>query len=281
MTWFKVDDNLAFHRKVVAAGNSAMGLWVRAGSWCAQQLTDGFVPEHMILSMGTRAQAARLVKSELWSEVPGGFVFHEWGAPGRQPSAKKIKEIRRNSAERQAAWKQRNFGEQQVNDPGNAVSHAVTNGVSDGVSAVVPTRPVLKEKNTPPLRGAPPPAAPPVPSAADTARGTRIPDDFGVTTAMGQWARRETPNVNLERETENFRDYWTAKSGKDATKRDWTATWRRWMRKANDDAPVKVVNGNGRVLSTGDRKYLETQSLKARFAARRDDPPQLPMAGAS
>jgi hypothetical protein len=98
---------------------------------------------------------------------------------------------------------------------------------------------------------------------------------------MGQWARRETPNVNLERETENFRDYWTAKTGKDATKRDWTATWRRWMRKANDDAPVKVVNGNGRVLSTGDRKYLETQALKARFAARREDPPQLPMAGAS
>lgn len=276
MVWFKVDDNLAFHRKVVAAGNSAMGLWVRAGSWCAQQLTDGFVPEHMIPMMGTPSQAARLVRSGLWVEAPGGFAFHEWSGPGRQPSAKKVKENRQNSAERQAAWKQRNLGEPQVSPPSNGVSHSVSNGVSNTVSDTAPTRPDLKEKNTPPLRGAPPPASPPVPS---TARGTRIPDDFAVTAAMGQWARRETPNVNLQRETDNFRDYWTAKSGKDATKRDWPATWRRWMRKAHDDAPRTAVNG--RVLSTGDRKYLETQALKARFAARRDEPPQLPMAGAS
>lgn len=33
MSWFKVDDHLAFHRKTLAAGNEAMGLWVRAGSW--------------------------------------------------------------------------------------------------------------------------------------------------------------------------------------------------------------------------------------------------------
>lgn len=31
MPWFKVDDTLALHGKVVAAGNPAMGLWVRAG----------------------------------------------------------------------------------------------------------------------------------------------------------------------------------------------------------------------------------------------------------
>ena len=33
--WFKVDDNLALHPKVLGAGNAAMGMWVRAGSWSA------------------------------------------------------------------------------------------------------------------------------------------------------------------------------------------------------------------------------------------------------
>ena len=41
MTWFRVDDTLAMHPKVYAAGNAAMGLWVRAGAWSMQQLTDG------------------------------------------------------------------------------------------------------------------------------------------------------------------------------------------------------------------------------------------------
>jgi len=32
-----------------------------------------------------------------------------------------------------------------------------------------------------------------------------------------------------------FKDYWTAKSGANATKRDWPATWRNWCRKAEGD----------------------------------------------
>lgn len=31
-------------------------------------------------------------------------------------------------------------------------------------------------------------------------------------------------------EGEKFRDHWVAKTGKDATKTDWLATWRNWCR---------------------------------------------------
>jgi hypothetical protein len=94
MPWFKVDDNLAFHYKTVAAGVSAMGLWVRAGSWCAQTLTDGFVPEHMVpaLADGDAGLAGRLVEAGLWRRVKGGFVFHEW--TDRQPSRQSIENLR-------------------------------------------------------------------------------------------------------------------------------------------------------------------------------------------
>lgn len=99
MTWFKVDDTLAFHRKTVAAGVAAMGLWVRAGSWSAQTLTDGFVPEHMVppLADGDAGLAGRLVEAGLWRRVRGGYSFHEWAE--RQPSRQSIEDRRAVRAE--------------------------------------------------------------------------------------------------------------------------------------------------------------------------------------
>jgi len=78
MTWFKVDDGLAFHAKVVLAGNAAMGLWVRAGSWVAQQLTDGYIPDQIVTTLGTRAQAKALENAGLWIREGNGYRFHGW-----------------------------------------------------------------------------------------------------------------------------------------------------------------------------------------------------------
>lgn len=100
--WFKVDDNLAFHAKAVAAGNSAMGLWVRAGSWSAQQLTDGFIPDHMVLSLGNVAQAKRLVDVALWHREAGGYRFHQWADEGRQPTRTDVEKRRSEDRQRKA-----------------------------------------------------------------------------------------------------------------------------------------------------------------------------------
>lgn len=89
MPWFRVDDNLAFHAKTLAAGNAAMGLWVRAGAWAMQHLTDGRVPIHVARQLGTRGEAGRLVAAGLWLEEEAGYRFHEW--EGRQPSAEDVK----------------------------------------------------------------------------------------------------------------------------------------------------------------------------------------------
>lgn len=83
MTWFKVDDTLAGHPKPRRAGLPAMGLWVVAGAFCGQNLTDGFVPEWYVASWPRGKQhAAALVDAGLWavSERDGdsGWLFHEW-----------------------------------------------------------------------------------------------------------------------------------------------------------------------------------------------------------
>lgn len=81
------------------------------------------------------------------------------------------------------------------------------------------------------------------PRESPTTRGTRLPVDFHVTPDMVAWAREKTPGVDGRRETERFIDYWSAKTGKDATKRDWVATWRNWMRTAHDRLPVNRRSG--------------------------------------
>ena len=98
MTWFKVDDQLAFHRKVVKAGNPAMGLWVRAGSWCAGAEQDGLVPDEIIAALGgTPAQAQRLTKTGLWHREPEGYRFHDWHI--FQPSSTDLRLAREKESE--------------------------------------------------------------------------------------------------------------------------------------------------------------------------------------
>lgn len=96
-------------------------------------------------------------------------------------------------------------------------------------------------------------------------RATRIPDDFAVTDAMAQWAREHCPQLIAlgrgMRETEKFVNYWQAKSGKDATKHDWVATWRNWMLNAEERLPSQGVPAI-------DRREQERQARTARALQR-------------
>ena len=89
MPWFKVDDKLHDHRKARKAGKAAIGVWVLAGSWAMDNLTDGFIPDDVLTRWGTRADAGRLVAAGLWyvDEHNGerGWRFHDW--THFQPSA--------------------------------------------------------------------------------------------------------------------------------------------------------------------------------------------------
>lgn len=48
---------------------------------------------------------------------------------------------------------------------------------------------------------------------------------------------RLTAVVDVDLETEKFRNHWVAKPGKDGNKRDWGAAWRNWMLNAVKFAP--------------------------------------------
>lgn len=97
MAWFRVDDALSDHPKVLAAGNAAMGLWVRAGAWSMKHLTDGFIPETVAALLGTPREVRALVASGLWVSAEGGYRFHAWD--GRQPTKEEVEERRRVRSE--------------------------------------------------------------------------------------------------------------------------------------------------------------------------------------
>lgn len=86
-----------------------MGVWVLAGSWSADNLQDGFVPESVLPRWGTRSDAARLVASGLWaeSEKDGekGWQFHDWQI--RNPTRTEVEKDRAENAERIREWRRK------------------------------------------------------------------------------------------------------------------------------------------------------------------------------
>lgn len=84
------------------------------------------------------------------------------------------------------------------------------------------------------------PPAPPKKKSAKT--GSRLPDDWKPDREY--WEAAALINKSITQEwfvatAHKFKDYWIAKSGKDATKADWLATWRNWIRRdvENQAAP--------------------------------------------
>lgn len=138
MAWFKVDDKLHTSRKLLSIPRryrlSALGLWTLAGSWSADQLTDGKVPDYMVEEWGgTKVLVDWLVKSDLWQEIPDGTQFKNWAE--YQPTKATIEGEREKNREKLRKWRERNQGSTKGDNRDE------TGYEPDGNPAPVPTRP--------------------------------------------------------------------------------------------------------------------------------------------
>lgn len=107
MPWFKIDDSFYDHPKVFDAPDSAVALWVRAGTWSARNLTDGFVPSKMPARLcDDHATAVKeLVERGLWKRVRGGWTFHDWASYQPTRESVEAERIKRSIAGRKGAEK--------------------------------------------------------------------------------------------------------------------------------------------------------------------------------
>ena len=234
MSWFKVDDQLAFNAKIVAAGNEAMGLWVRAGSWSAAQLTNGFIPEHMAIAMANGMANAMangmakpcgadaLVMAGLWDEVDGGYQFHDWAE--FQPSAEAEKEKRkaRSLAGQKGAaarWNGKTDGKRHSKPHGKSHGKPMANECD----LDAPTRPD-PTPTTP--KGVESGHAQAKPEARKKPKRP-IPVDWAPTDKHITYA--DDRDIDVDREAETYRAHAEAN---DRRLVDWDAGFRQWLTNA-------------------------------------------------
>ena len=98
--WFKVDDSFFSNPKTAMLSDSATALWLRAGSWSAQQLTGGFIPSRMLpLFRGADDSVRELCDAGLWAydEEKDGYQFHDWS--DYQPDGEEVDALRKKRSE--------------------------------------------------------------------------------------------------------------------------------------------------------------------------------------
>lgn len=136
MTWLKVDDRIAEHRKIRRLSDAAFRLHITALAYCAKDETDGLVTEadfdEMEHGRRLRKHVPSLIDMGLWEPVPGGWVIHDY--LHYNPSHAKQNEKRAKDRERQERWRE-NKASQRDNGVTGALSHIPV------PSRPVPTRP--------------------------------------------------------------------------------------------------------------------------------------------
>lgn len=266
MTWFKVDDNLSFHRKTVAAGNAAMGLWVRAGSWCGQHLTDGFIPDHMIATLGTPAQKQKLVAAGFWIPLEGGCQFHGWNEKGRQPTSKSVLAEREKNAARQAKHRSGTYepGESQDFQENLASTSSLQDGRtadeistdSDGLFSVDPQ-----------VNGSSNGVSSPLVTGAVTGGVTGAP-------SRPDQTREEEPRTlaSLAVRDDRFDDFYAAyprRQDRRSAERAWKAALKRG---ANPDAVVLAAAAYARMQIGQERRFIKLPATWLNAGAYDNEP---------
>ncbi len=80
--WTRIDDGAPASPKLLKAGPVASWFWVCGLCYCGRHLTDGFIPEEALPTLGSvryaKVEAAVLVKVGLWERVAGGYQVHDF-----------------------------------------------------------------------------------------------------------------------------------------------------------------------------------------------------------
>lgn len=131
---------------------------------------------------------------------------------------------KKKNAERQARFRDR----QKPTDPPES-------NVTDNVTVTHREEKRREEKYTQPNGCVAPQsvaATPASPKPKRSASGTRLPQDWFLPDTWGQWGLQKYPHFSVEiirDEATKFANHWRSKTGKDATKLDWLATWQNWL----------------------------------------------------
>jgi hypothetical protein len=108
MTYVRLDDQIASHRKVLKAGGEAAWLWACAIAYCNRQLSDGAVPVEALSTLGNfrtpvKKLAATLVSVGLFEPDGDGYRVHDYLQ--HNPDKATVLQRMRDAADRKASYR--------------------------------------------------------------------------------------------------------------------------------------------------------------------------------
>lgn len=221
----RLDLDYADHPKIACLSDSAFRAHIEMILYARKYQTDGVIPKRFASRFATESLSELLANDaespSLLSRPDGTYELHGYADMNETKA-----EIERRS--RANTENGRRGGIAKARTTKRVAKQVATSSLSEkGSEFVAETE---TETDTPPKGG------------GARKRGTRIPEPFMLTHDMKQWAADEVPGVNVEASTRRFVDYWRAESGAKATKRDWVATWRNWLRRdADSRKPNKLT----------------------------------------
>ncbi|WP_280273423.1 hypothetical protein [Nocardia wallacei] len=259
MTWFKIDDKFWSSPQRLRASHAAIGAWCIAGSYCADQLTDGIVSKNALKMLGIRPKIAReLVEIGLWIERPNGdFEFVNW----KKYNPLKLEvEARREQLREAGRAGGKRSGQSRRGEIDEANSEPNTKQDASPKLSIVPS-----ETEAPPVEL----PTRPVPTTSNEVvreprkkRATALPNDWMPDQPVIDAMKAECPGVDLQAEHRKFCDYWRSK---DERRADWNATWRNWIRRAAENprnGGRSASAPQGRVLTPAEIKFAKAEALK-------------------
>jgi hypothetical protein len=229
--WFKVDDSFFSNPKTAMLSDGATALWLRSGSWSAQQLTGGFVPARMVpMFRGSDDSVRELCDVGLWErdDERDGYWFHDWS--DYQPDGEEVDALRRKRSEAGKRGADRRWKRKTVDENGK-------NGKTDGKCHGKPMANAWQTDGKSMANSCPVPV--PVPDKKEkeeysSSFSKESVKDFGESRECGETDKTlavEYPNLDLESAWLAFAD-----RHQDETRsvNDWTRLWKGWcQRRAN------------------------------------------------
>lgn len=68
-------------------------------------------------------------------------------------------------------------------------------------------------------------------TSSPSERAHRLPEGWEPDAALVEWVTSTFPDLDWSLHNDIFQDYWRSSSGRTASKLDWAAAWRNWMRR--------------------------------------------------
>jgi hypothetical protein len=109
MTFFPVPDELYRDPSFLGWSAEAYALWMLAGSWSCDRLTDGSIPTVALALFppAIAAAADELVEHRIWRRARGGYQYVSWPRQCTKAFVLAQREAERQKKERQRAAKTR------------------------------------------------------------------------------------------------------------------------------------------------------------------------------